>query len=191
MSSPEITSEAQATGRVSQVPTLLVGIAFLVVAGIFISTTDWFTFFLTVHITFVVIWIGGGVLLTILGLMAERRSDGEELVTIARQASFVGERIFAPSGIIVVAMGVAMIENGGLGYNHFWVIFGLLGFLSTFLTGVGVLAPMSKKVSAIVQAHGPNAPESKAAVSKILLIARADVALLLLVVVDMITRPFS
>ena len=191
MSSPEIASEAQATRRTSQVPTLLVGIVFLVVAGIFISTTDWFTFFLTVHITFVVIWIGGGLLLTILGLMAERRSDGEELVTIARQASFVGERIFAPSGIIVVAMGVAMIENGGLGYNHFWVIFGLLGFLSTFLTGVGVLAPMSKKVSAIVQAHGPNAPESKAAVSKILLIARADVALLLLVVVDMITRPFS
>ena len=176
--------------RSSQLPTLLIALGFLVVAAVFISTTDWFTFFLTVHVTFVVIWIGGGMMLTILGVLAERKSDGEELVAIARQAAFVGERIFAPSGIVVVAMGVAMIENGGLGYNHFWVVFGLLGFLSTFLTGVGVLAPMSKKVAAVVEAHGPNAPESKAAVSKILLIARADVALLLLVVVDMVTRPF-
>ena len=175
----------------SQVATPLIALAFLVVAAVFISTTNWFTFFLTVHVTFVVIWIGGGAMLTILGLLAERRSDGEELVTIARQAAFVGQRIFAPAGIIVVVMGIAMIENAGFGYGHFWVIFGLLGFLSTFVTGVGVLGPMAKKAAVVVEAHGPNAPESKAAISRLLLIARADIALLLLVVVDMITRPFS
>lgn len=184
-------SNLSTSNRSSQLPTALIGLAFLVVAAVFISTTDWFTFFLTVHVTFVVVWIGGGMLLTILGIRAERQDDGEALVAIARQAAFVGERIFAPAGIVVVVMGVAMIENGGLGYNHFWIVFGLLGFLSTFVTGVGVLAPMSKKVAAIVEARGAHSPESKAAVSKLLLIARADVALLLLVVVDMVTRPFS
>jgi uncharacterized membrane protein len=179
------------TARAGQLMTLLIALAFLGVAIAFVASTSWFTVFLVVHVTFVVIWIGGGAMLTILGLLAERRRDGQELVTIARQAAFVGERIFAPAGIVVVAMGIAMIENAGIGYDHFWVIFGLLGFLSTFVTGVGVLAPMSKRVAAIVEANGPDADVTKAAVSKILLVARADVALLLLVVIDMVARPFS
>ena len=56
---------------------------------------------------------------------------------------------------------------------------------------VGVLAPLSKSVAALIEAKGALAPESQAAISKILLIARADIAVLLLVVVDMVTKPFS
>ena len=107
-------------------------------------------------------------------------------------AAFAGERIFAPAAIVVVAMGIAMVQNADLGFDHFWIVFGLLGFLATFVTGVGVLAPMSKKLSALDRRRrAPNAPETQAAISKILLIARADVAMLLLVIVDMVTKPFS
>ena len=38
---------------------------------------------------------------------------------------------------------------------------------------------------------GPAAPETQAAIQRILLVARFDVAVLLLVVVDMVTKPFS
>jgi hypothetical protein len=39
--------------------------------------------------------------------------------------------------------------------------------------------------------HGPTAPETIAEIKKILLIARVDIAVLLLVVADMVTKPFS
>lgn len=84
-----------------------------------------------------------------------------------------------------------MVINGHLGFNHFWIAFGLIGFLSTFLTGILVLSPMAKRLKATLAAVGPDAPETRAAITRILLVARADIALLLLVVVDMVTKPFS
>ncbi len=192
MSTAESTSnETPATARTSLGATALIGAVLLVVAVVFAASSTWYQAFMAVHVSFVVIWVGGGAFLTLMALLAERRDDPNELLVVARQAAFAGERIFAPAGLVVFAMGIAMVLDGHLGFGHFWIIFGLVGFLSTFLTGILVLAPLPKKVSAIIESHGPEAPESRAAVSKILLLARADIALLLLVVVDMVTKPFS
>jgi uncharacterized membrane protein len=192
MASMETTSEASArTKPASLLPTLLIGAVALVVAIVFLASSSWFTVFLTIHLLFVVIWIGGGALLTVLGLMAQRTRDGEQLAQIARQAAFAGERIFAPSALIVVAAGIAMVLNVGYGFDHFWLLFGLLGFLTTFVLGVAVLSPMAKRADAMIEEKGPNAPDVQAYGAKILLIARADVAMLMLVIVDMVAKPFS
>jgi hypothetical protein len=42
-----------------------------------------------------------------------------------------------------------------------------------------------------MQTAGPLAPETQAAIKSILLIARFDMAVLALVVVDMVVKPFS
>ncbi len=46
-----------------------------------------------------------------------------------------------------------MVENGKIGFGHFWVIFGLLGFLSTFVTGVAILKPLAEKAAVIIAEH--------------------------------------
>ena len=86
-------------------------------------------------------------------------------------------------------MGIAMMVNTDWGWGRFWVIAGLVGYAITFVTGVGVLSPLAKKVTALVEEKGATDPETTAQIKKILMIARVDVALLLLVVVDMITKP--
>jgi uncharacterized membrane protein len=163
----------------------------LAVAILFAASTNWYTVFKTVHVTFAVLWVGGGVLLTILALMAERRNDPAELATIARQAATVGEKYFSTSGVIVVAMGVAMMINGDLPWSTFWIDFGLAVFAVSFLTGIVVLGPQSRRLHAIIDEKGALAPEAQEGIKKILLIARVDVALLLIVVVDMVAKPFS
>ena len=183
---------AAAENRGSLVPTALIFGAFLVLAIVFaVSAGSWYATFMTVHVLFVVIWIGGGALLTVFGIRAERSLDWDQGTQIAKMAAFAGERIFAPSGLIVVLMGIAMVLNAHIGFGHFWIIFGLLGFLTTFLLGVGVLSPMAKKLNALIQEKGTEAPETQEAMTKILLVARADMAMLLLVIVDMVTKPFS
>ena len=62
------------------------------------STSQLDAVFKTVHVLLAVVWVGGGVLLTILAIVADRRNDPHEVATIARQAVFVGEMIFAPAG---------------------------------------------------------------------------------------------
>jgi uncharacterized membrane protein len=167
---------------------LVVGILFISQAG---WATAWYSAFKAIHVLAAIIWIGGGALLTILGAIAVRKNDPVDMVTVARQAAMVGEKIFAPAGIVVVAMGVAMMANADFGWGQFWIIAGLVGYAITFTTGVGVLAPLARKVVAATEANGVEHPETIALVKRILLIARLDIALLFLVVVDMVVKPFA
>src|SRR5262249_1649473 len=191
MSVAETTAEAPADRRASLLPTALIGLAFLAIAIVFAASSSWYDTFLAVHILFVVLWIGGGVFLTIFAILAERARDGAQLASIAKMAAFAGERIFAPAAIVVLAMGIAMVLNADLGFRAFWLISGLLGVASSFVVGVAVLGPSSRKLDALLTQNGPDDAETQAAISKLLLIARADIAVLLLVIVDMVTKPFS
>lgn len=172
--------------------TAAIAAAFLVFAFIFaVSNGNWYFVFKAIHVTFAVIWIGGGALLTILGVVAERQRDPLALAAIARQASMVGQKLFSPAAMVVLVMGIAMMINGSLDWGKFWVSFGLLGFASTFITGIAFLAPESRKIVALTESHGVEAPETQAAIARLLVIARFDVAVLLLVVFDMVLKPFS
>ncbi len=193
------TSAAQAPARdtgASTWVTVGVGLAVVAVALVFaLNATDahsgWYAVFKLVHVGTVVFWVGGGLLLTVLGLRAERAKNPSELATIARQAAFAGERIFAPGGLLVLAMGIAMVINHHIGFGTTWVDIGLVGYALTFTTGIAVLSPAAKRVAALIEGKGAEHPETQAAIRRILLIARLDVGVLLLVIADMLMKPFS
>jgi uncharacterized membrane protein len=156
------------------------------------APTHAFAIFKLIHVSVAVFWLGGGLLLTVLALRAERAQSSDEMAHIARQAVFAGERLFAPAGLVVLAMGITMVINSPeIGFNTTWVDIGLVGYALSFTTGIGVLAPRAKRIVALLDEKGPDAPETQAAIARILLIARADVAILLLVVADMLMKPFS
>lgn len=188
------TTPSSAGERSSAQLTIALGLAVIVVALIFALESlypHWYAIFKAVHVMVAVFWVGGGLTLTVLGLRAERLDDPNEVVVLARQAGFVGEKFFAPAGLLVFLMGIAMMLHTDWGWGKFWVIAGLIGYISTFVTGVGVLSPLGKKIGELAETKGPTDPETLAAIRKILLVARFDVAVLLLVVADMVTKPFS
>jgi len=182
--------------RRSSVPlTAAIGGVVVVVSVVFAFASgwyaDWYAVFRVLHVVLAVFWVGGGLLLTMLGLRAERSDDPNEIATLARQAAFAGERLFAPAGMLVLLAGIAMMINTNWGWGHFWITAGLVGFASSFVTGIAVLAPRSKRLHELMQTAGPTAPETQAAIKSILLIARFDMAVLLLVIIDMVVKPFS
>jgi uncharacterized membrane protein len=153
--------------------------------------TNWYALFRVAHVAVAVFWVGGGILLTVLALRAERSTDPNEMATLVRQAVFAGEKLFAPAGGIVFLMGIAMMLNTDWGWGKFWVVVGLIGYAVTFVTGVAVLSPLAKKIDTLLAEKGLAAPETQAAIRRILLVARVDVTVLLLVVADMVTKPFT
>ena len=171
----------------------------LAVVGVFVlfafktteDSTTWFSVFKLIHVSVAVFWVGGGLLLTGLAIRAERTKDPEELATIARQATFVGEKLFAPASGVVLAMGVTMVINQHIGFGTTWVTIALAGWAISFVTGIGVLSPRAKKLVGLLDTVGAAAPETQAAIRQLLLIARVDVAVLIVVVADMLMKPFS
>jgi uncharacterized membrane protein len=155
------------------------------------APSHWFAVFKLIHVSVAVFWVGGGLLLTVLAIRAERAGDPEELATIARQAAFAGEKLFAPAGLVVLAMGITMVINQHIGFGTTWVDVGLVGYALSFTTGIAVLAPLVRKIVQLSDTVGPTAPETQAVTRRILMIARVDVGVLLLVVADMLMKPFS
>ena len=189
-------TEAPQADSASRWITVGVGLAVAAVGLVFaLNTTDapshWFAVFKLIHVSVAVFWVGGGVLLTVLALWAQTKHDPEELATVARQAAFVGEKLFAPAGLLVLAMGITMVVNDHIGFGTTWVVIGLVGYATTFTTGMAFLAPRAKRVAELLDTKGAAAAETQAAITEILLIARIDVGVLLIVVADMFMKPFS
>jgi uncharacterized membrane protein len=190
-------AEAPADSRASTWITLGILAAVVAVGLVFVlntseDTTHWFAVFKWIHVSFAVFWVGGGLTLTALALWAETKNDPEEMATLARQAAFVGEKLFAPAGLVVLAMGITMVINSPeFSFSQAWVIIGLVGYAATFATGMGFLGPRAKRIAELLETKGAAAPETQAAIKQILLISRIDLGVLLIVVADMLMKPFS
>jgi len=151
----------------------------------------WYDIFTIIHVFAAVFWVGGGLVITALAMRAERSDDPEDLATIARQAAFVGEKLFAPAGGIVLAMGIAMVINSpAWDFGTTWVTIALVGWALSFVTGIAVLSPRAKHLAGLFDTVGAAAPETQKAVREIILIARVDVGLLVVVVADMVLKPY-
>lgn len=190
------TSGTTSDRRASNTVTAVVGLAVVALALVFVFntnvfTSDWYAFFKWVHVTGAVLWVGGGLTLTILALRAERSSDPVEMAMIARQAAFVGERVFTPVGLLVLLAGIGMVINLHWGWGTSWIVIGLVGYAVTFLTGLLVLGPQAKRIGQLIETVGADAAETQAAIRRILLIARVDEGVLLLVVAAMVLQPFT
>ena len=174
----------------------MIGVVFVLVAVLFImaSPQDWYGAFKTIHVVFAVIWIGGGFLISALAFIAELEHDVEGRSILARQAASVSQRVFTPSALIVLFMGLAMMLNDtgtALG----------AGAASGSRSASSASSRPSRSASAcsarrrsawraIVASGGANTPEAHAEMNRIFLVARADAAILMLVVVDMVAKPF-
>ena len=147
-----------------------------------------YTVLKTIHILAVVVWVGGGAMLTMLIGRARRASDTGTLLTLVRQVQFVGPRVFAPSSLIAVGTGIWLVLDGDLDWD-LWVILGLVGWAATFVTGNFFLRPAGERLGAALEARGPDDPEAMGYVTRILNVARVDQLVLLLVIVDMVIKP--
>jgi uncharacterized membrane protein len=195
MDTPATGSAAPSRGSNNLTYAILAGVAVIGVIFAFSGSAavqnNWYSLFKAVHVLFAVIWVGGGVSIMIHAIRAQTSRDPEGIVTVAKQAAFMGEKVFAPVGLVTFLMGIAMMINTSWGWGHFWIIAGLIGYASTFIIGIGVLSPTAKKIDASAEKNGPTHPETIALIERIMLIARFDVAVFMLVVLDMVTKRFA
>jgi len=195
MDTPATGSAASSRGTNNLTIAILAAVVVIGVIFAFSSSTavpnNWYSLFKAGHVLFAVIWVGGGVSIMIHAIRAQRTYNPEDIVTIAKQAAFMGEKVFAPVGLVTFLLGIAMMINTSWGWGHFWIIAGLIGYAATFIIGVAILSPLAKKIDQSAEHNGATHPETIALIERIMLIARFDVAVLMLVVLDMVTKPFA
>jgi len=156
----------------------------------FLANTPWYFVFESVHVLFAILWLGGGTAITLLAWRANRAKDTGDLLMIGRQAEWLGTRIFTPSSVIVLVMGIVLMHKGHWGYDHFWTLFGLIGWCVSFVVGAAYLGPQAGKLGKLMETHGPDDPAVAARLERIINVARTDAVLVLLIAIDMVAKPF-
>jgi hypothetical protein len=145
--------------------------------------------YLTLHVLAVVVWVGGDITLTTLGIVFESKRDGPTLAALGRMGAWIGTRVYTPTLFFVFGFGVALVEKSGIGWNHFWIVFAVVGWALAMLIGIGFVGPELGRIDQAAQQFGPESPEVARRVKRLFTIFRFDTALLILVVIDMVAKP--
>jgi hypothetical protein len=88
--------------RTSVVVTAAIAIALVVVFIAFAADAQWYTVFKMFHVGAAVIWVGGGIFITICALLAELSKDDDQLLAIGHWAEVVAVRLFPIMSFVVL-----------------------------------------------------------------------------------------
>jgi uncharacterized membrane protein len=172
------------------VDTLLAGLILLVGSVLFLSLAPFtFQIYLAIHVIAAFVWVGGDITLTTLGIVFERRGEGDTLAALGRMGTWIGTRVYTPALFVVIAFGIALMHEMDIEWGQFWVIFGLIGWACAGLLGIGFVGPELGRIDEAARTHGPESPEVAVRVKRLFMIFRFDTALLILIVLDMTAQP--
>ena len=141
------------------------------------------------HVVAAVIWVGGDVTLTTLGIVFERRKDGPTLAALGKMGEWIGTRVYTPALFAVLGFGIAVVQKGGFGWDIVWLDLALAGWAIAAAVGIGFVGPELGRIDRAAREFGPDSDEVARRVRRLFTIFRFDTALLVLVVLDMTAKP--
>jgi uncharacterized membrane protein len=151
-----------------------------------VNRYEWLLFF---HIAAAIVWLGGGVAIQVLAVRANRTDDTARMVTIAHEAEWFGTRVFLPSSLLVLVLGIILTLDGPWDFGQTWIVLALIGYGLSFVTGAAFLGPESGRIGKLLAAEGPDSPAVQARIQRIFLVSRIELVLLYLIVLDMAVKP--
>ncbi len=142
------------------------------------------------HISAAIIWIGSGFLLQVLATMADRAKDDATFAGLLRMNGVLGLKLFVPASLATFVLGVLLVADGPWSADQLWIVIGLAGFATTFLTGILLLKPRGDRLAAMIERDGGAlGPEALHGARELLTVARLDYVVLVVVVFDMAVKP--
>jgi uncharacterized membrane protein len=148
-----------------------------------------YEFLLTVHVLAAAIWVGGGVVMHIIGRRALASGDGQKIHDTSKEINTIAPRLYAPLSLILLIAGIFLVNEAGYEFSQLWVILGLVAWLFSFVVGIAYYGPQDKKLQAIVAEKGPTDPGVAGNIRMALNVNAVELAVLLLVIVDMTVKP--
>lgn len=187
---PTATATAEAPSARTAVSTMLAGLILVAGAVVFLWYAPYsYNIYKALHVLAIVIWVGGDVTLTTLGIVFERRGDGEALAQLGKMGGWIGPKLYTPTLFAVFGFGVALIEKGNLGWSSFWIDFAIAGWGVATVVGVGFVGPELGRIDKAAQQFGPDSAEVGRRVKRLFAVFRFDTVLLMLIVLDMVAKP--
>ncbi|MDG4883610.1 DUF2269 family protein [Mesorhizobium sp. WSM4884] len=148
---------------------------------------DWYSIVKFLHVVSAILWVGGGFVLFLLGMLAERAGNTEDKLQAMRASGELGGRFFAPMSMLTLIFGLVMC-GFWVGFSDLWIIIGLAGYATTFSIGMLIFKPTGERMGAMVAKEGVT-PAVLAIGQRMMNWARFDYAVMLVIIADMVLKP--
>ena len=148
---------------------------------------DWYSIVKFLHVVSAILWVGGGFVLFLLGVLAERAGNIEEKLQAMRASGQLGGRFFAPMSMLTLIFGLVMCSFW-VGFSDLWILIGLAGYATTFSIGMFIFKPTGERIGAVIAKDGVT-PAALAIGQRTMSMARFDYAVMLAIIADMVLKP--
>ena len=153
-------------------------------------SNDVFVWIKAVHILASVMWVGGGIFIQIYVTRLQRAQETPRLMAFAKDIETIGQRFFIPASVLVLLAGITMVwYSPAFALSDLWVILGLVGIANTIVIGAAFLGPEAGRIATLAETEGHGSPEVARRTARLFMISRIDLAVLILVIVVMVTKP--
>jgi uncharacterized membrane protein len=161
-------------------------------AAVFIAfaawSGQWYSTWKALHVLFAIVWIGGALMIQLYAFRVLREDDAGRIARFAADTEFISMRTFIPSSLLLVVLGFVLMHQGNWQW-HFWVIFAIVVWAVSFLSGALYLGPTSGKIGKLIAERGTVDAEIKGMIERLLFHSRIELVLIALVAMDMVLKP--
>ncbi len=147
---------------------------------------DAYPFIKALHVISVVMWVGGDFALLVVSLRRQRAGDIAAFVRFLPDVMFITTHVAIPASLVALACGLTMAFMSW-GFGQLWILIGLAGFATVFVSGTAFLRPRTEQLLAT---GGQGSPAELAArAGGLLRLVGFDHVVMFLVVADMVLKP--
>jgi Predicted integral membrane protein (DUF2269) len=153
----------------------------------------WYEWIKAGHVIAAVLWVGGDVMLLILGVRTMATKEPVRIVGFTQQIAWLSSRFFPPLVLILAALGFGLMENGDSPwtYDLTWVQIAIAGWIFAFVVGAFYFSPRLGRLEKLLETRGPEDAEIQAMIQRLIWVGRFDSLVLLFIVFDMTAKPWS
>ena len=148
---------------------------------------DWYSIVKLLHVISAVVWVGGGLMLAIMGTRAAMSGDMQATALAMKTTGDMGGRVMMPASLLTLVFGLILCWFW-VGFSELWIVIGLVGYFVTFLVGTLVFKPAGDRMAASIARNGVT-PALMVDGNRILRVARFDYAVMMVIVTDMVLKP--
>ncbi len=140
-----------------------------------------------VHVVGAILWVGGASILTLLVVILDRRGDDRATLTGVSYVALLGNKVFAPLGMLVILLGLILAWLGGYGFAA-WTVLSAVIVACTFLLGAMVLGPTCERTVRIWEDTG-DAPLCIGMGRRVLRLVKLDLGGQFAIIALMVLKP--
>jgi uncharacterized membrane protein len=143
-----------------------------------------------IHVLGAIIWVGGGVMLSLIGARARKSDDPRLIREFARTLSYVGLRVLTPAVVALLLSGLWLVLTGSeWKFTQLWVLLGLGSFIAAFLIGAIYLSRIAIQLDRVAAGTDLNLQTARDLLGRWMVGYQVILLILVFAVWDMVFKP--